>query len=96
MSQENLINQLTELSAQISSAREDIEGKHRKLQVTLTNVLRLLSGEGEAMVSKIQADPNRLKGYVLRSLSELREDSLGLCDMLQSKVDAILELVRNP
>ncbi|RDE13087.1 MAG: hypothetical protein C4K47_06875 [Candidatus Thorarchaeota archaeon] len=96
MSQETLVNQLIELSAQIVSAREDIERKHRKMQIALTNVLRLLSEEEGSTASKIQANPSRLKGYVLRALSELREDSLSLCDTLRSRVDSIIEVARNP
>ena len=96
MSQEKLVNQLTELSAQIITAREEIDRKHEKMQIALTNVLRLLSEERGSTKDKIQADPNRLNGYVLRALSQLRQDCLSLCDILKVRVDSIIDAARNP
>lgn len=96
MSQEKLIDQLIELSAQIVSAREEIEKKHEKLQIALTSVLRLLSEERGSTADKIHADQDRLKGYLLRTLSQLRQDSLNLCETLRTRVDTIVEAARNP
>jgi multidrug resistance efflux pump len=96
MSQEKLVRQLAELSAQIVTAREEIDRKHEKMQIALTNVLRLLSEEKGSTADKIRADPNRLKGYVLQALSQLRQDSLSLCDILKFGVDSIIKAARNP
>ena len=96
MSQEKLVRQLTELSAQIITAREEIDRKHEKMQIALTNVLRLLSEDRGSTTDKIQADPDRLKGYVLRALSQLRQDSLSLCDIMKFRVDSMIVAARNP
>jgi hypothetical protein len=96
MSQEELIAQLTELSILILSAREEIEREHEKLQVALAAVFRLLSGEKGSTADKIHADPDRLKGYLIRLVSQLHQNSDSLCDSLKSRVDSIMKAARNP
>jgi hypothetical protein len=80
----------------IVSSREEIDRKHEKMQIALTNVLRLLSDERGSTTHNIQADPGRLKGYVLQALSRLRQDSVNLCDSLKSGVDSIIDAAQNP
>jgi len=96
MSQEKLIGQLAELSVQIVSAREEIERKHDKIEIALTGIFRLLSEEGGSIMDGIHAEPDRLKGYIIRLLSQLRQESLSLCDLMKSEVDSIVESARNP
>ncbi len=96
MENDNLIEQIISLSARIALAREEIEQMHDKFQVALTGVLRLLSEGKNPPIGRMQADPEQLKGYVIRLASQLRQGSLDICDTMKSSLASIIESARNP
>jgi len=96
MENDNLIEQVISFSARIALAREEIEQKHDKFQVALTGVFRLLSEGKNPAIGRMQADPEQLKGYVIRLASQLRQDSLDICDTMKSGLASIIESARNP
>jgi hypothetical protein len=86
---DSLANQLREVMLQIESSRESIEKGHEKFQIAITGALRLLD-DNNSMLEKLRSNPDDLKGYVLKLVTELSMETLNHWETLHEQIEQIL------
>ena len=96
MDQDLLINQLTELTQMVQNEKEQTKVEFEKLQVALTGVLKLLTDEQNSPLTRLKGSPQDLKGYIIRLVSELHLGMLNRLENLNSKINQLIQLIRNP
>ncbi|MHA2142327.1 MAG: hypothetical protein ACXADC_11560 [Candidatus Thorarchaeota archaeon] len=74
---------------QIESSKVSIQKEHEKFQIAITGALRLLD-DNNPMLEKLRGDPDDLKGFVLRLVTELSAETISHWQMLQSQIEQIL------
>ena len=70
---EDLIVQLTELRNNTVRMQSEIDQEYEKFQMALSGVLRILSGDGNAILKAIQGSPEEVKGYLIQLASQLHQ-----------------------
>ncbi|MGD2072479.1 MAG: hypothetical protein PVG65_03220 [Candidatus Thorarchaeota archaeon] len=96
MDQERLVTQLTQIIQTVQNYKGQSEMEFEKLQVALTGVLRLLTGEKNSPLTKIQGTSQELSSYIIRQVSELYVNIMDRLENLSSNLNLVLEAVRNP
>lgn len=96
MDQDLLVTQLSEVFQWFQNEKKQTEVEFEKLQVALTGVLNLLTGEKSAPLEKLGGTPQDLKGYIIRLVSELHVNVINRWETLSMKLDSMLQAVRNP
>jgi hypothetical protein len=96
MDQDLLINQLTELAQMVQNEKEQTKVEFEKLQVALTGVLKLLTDEQNSPLTRLKGSPQDLKGYIIRLVSELQLSMLNRLEDLNSKINQLIQHIRNP
>jgi hypothetical protein len=86
---DSLANHLREVLLQIESSKVSIQKEHEKFQIAITGALRLLD-DNNPMLEKLRGDPDDLKGFVLRLVTELSAETISHWQMLQSQIEQIL------
>jgi hypothetical protein len=96
MDQDQVASQLSEILHEIQDNKNLTKNEFEKLQVALTGVLRLLTGGKESPLARIKENPQDLKGYIIRLVSDLYQDAINRWDTISMKVELVLQAVRNP
>lgn len=91
---ENLVLQLTELRSNTVRMQSEIEQEYEKFQVALSGVLRILSGDGSAILKAIQGSPEEVKGYLIQLTTQLRQHTTESLESLKIELDNMIELVQ--
>ncbi len=91
---ENLVLQLTELRSNTVRMQSEIEQEYEKFQVALSGVLRILSGDGSAILKAIQGSPEEVKGYLIQLATQLRQHTTESLESLKVELDNMIELVQ--
>ena len=91
---ENLVLQLTELRSNTVKMQSEIEQEYEKFQVALSGVLRILSGDGSAILKAIQGSPEEVKGYLIQLAIQLRQHTTESWESLKIELDNMIELVQ--
>ncbi len=91
---ENLVLQLTELRSNTVRMQSEIEQEYEKFQVALSGVLRILSGDGSAILKAIQGSPEEVKGYLIQLATQLRQHTTESWESLKIELDKLIELVQ--
>ncbi|MCK5302167.1 MAG: hypothetical protein KAJ96_03420 [Candidatus Thorarchaeota archaeon] len=91
---ENLVLQLMELRNNTVRMQSEIEQEYEKFQVALSGVLRILSGDGSAILKAIQGSPEEVKGYLIQLASQLRQHTTESWESLKIELDNMIELVQ--
>jgi hypothetical protein len=91
---ENLVLQLTELRINTVRMQGEIELEYEKFQVALSGVLRILSGDGSAILKTIQGSPEEVKGYLIQLASQLRQHTTESWESLKLELDNMIELAQ--
>ena len=91
---ENLVLQLTELRSNTVRMQSEIEQEYEKFQVALSGVLRILSGDGSAILKAIQGSPEEVKGYLIQLAIQLRQHTTESWESLKIELDNMIELVQ--
>ncbi len=91
---ESLVIQLTELKNNTVRMQNEIEQEYEKFQVALSGVLRILSGDGSAILQAIQGSPEEVKGYLIQLASQLRQHTTESWESLKIELDNMIELVQ--
>ncbi|MHA1483946.1 MAG: hypothetical protein ACTSPR_01355 [Candidatus Thorarchaeota archaeon] len=91
---ENLVLQLTELRSNTVRMQSEIEQEYEKFQVALSGVLRILSGDGSAILKAIQGSPEEVKGYLIQLATQLRQHTTESLESLKIELDNMIELVQ--
>ncbi|MEE8181837.1 MAG: hypothetical protein V3T87_00820 [Candidatus Thorarchaeota archaeon] len=91
---ESLVLQLTELRSNTVRMQSEIEQEYEKFQVALSGVLRILSGDGSAILKAIQGSPEEVKGYLIQLATQLRQHTTESLESLKVELDNMIELVQ--
>ncbi len=91
---ESLVLQLTELRNSTVRMQREIEQEYEKFQVALSGVLRILSGDGSAILKAIQGSPEEVKGYLIQLASQLGRHTTESWESLKMELDNMIELVQ--
>lgn len=91
---ENLVLQLTELRSNTVRMQSEIEQEYEKFQVALSGVLRILSGDGSAILKATQGSPEEVKGYLIQLATQLRQHTTESWESLKVELDNMIELVQ--
>ncbi len=91
---ENLVLQLTELRSNTVRMQSEIEQEYEKFQVALSGVLRILSGDGSAILKAIQGSPEEVKGYLIQLATQLRQHTTESLESLKIELDNMIEIVQ--
>ena len=91
---ETLVLQLTELRSNTIRMQNEIEQEYEKFQVALSGVLRILSGDGSAILKAIQGSPEEVKGYLIQLAIQLRQHTTESWESLKIELDNMIELVQ--
>ncbi len=91
---ENLVLQLMELRNNTVRMQSEIEQEYEKFQVALSGVLRILSGDGSAILKAIQGSPEEVKGYLIQLVTQLRQHTTESWESLKIELDKLIELVQ--
>lgn len=92
MKKEDIIAEITSLLEFIDKTRDEISLEHDKFQVALTNTLRLL-GDSSPILTKMKGNVDDLKGYLIRTSTEIRQTSLDPYEHLRTRVETIRGLI---
>jgi hypothetical protein len=96
MDQDLLINQLTRIVQMVHNEKEHTKVEFEKLQVALTGVLKLLTDEQNSPLTRLQGTPQDLKGYIIRLVSELHLSMINRLEELNSRINQVIQSIRNP
>ncbi len=94
MKNEALIKEITWIIDFIEEAKNRIGPDYDKFQVTLTNTLRLLD-DPSSTLTKMKGDTDGLKGYLIRTSSEIKQITLQSYEQLKFRIEKILNMVQN-
>ena len=94
MKKEDLISEIMSLIDFTNQSQQKITREHDKLQVSLTNILKLLN-EGSPILTKMKGDTKDLKGYLIRVSTETRIATLDSFEQLRTRIERLLSLIRD-
>ncbi|MHA1943022.1 MAG: hypothetical protein ACW96M_01370 [Candidatus Thorarchaeota archaeon] len=93
MTKEALVTELTSIIDFIEEIRNRIGMEYDKFQVALTNTLRLLSDTSPTLLS-LKGDAENLKGYLVKTSTEIRQTTLQPYGHLKTRMEKILDLIQ--
>ena len=93
MTKEAIVKELTSIIDFIEETRTRIGKDYDKFQIALTNTLRLLS-DTSTTLARMKGDSEDLKGYLVKSSTEIRQITLQPFDLLKTKMEKVLGLVQ--
>ncbi len=93
MTKEAIVKELTSIIDFIEDTRTRIGMDYDKFQIALTNTLRLLSDTSTTLV-RMKGDTDNLKGYLVKSSTEIRQIVLQPFDLLKTKMEKVLGLIQ--
>ena len=91
---EDLIVQLTDLRNNTVRMQSEIDQEYEKFQMALSGVLRILSGDGNAILKAIQGSPEEVKGYLIQLASQLHQHTTESWESLKQEMDGVIELAQ--
>ncbi len=94
MKNEALINEITLIIDFIEETRNRIDQDYDKFQVTLTNILRLLDDPSSTLI-RMKGNIDDLKGYVIRTSSEIKQITLQSYEQLKFRIEKTLNMIQN-
>jgi len=93
MTKEAIVTELTSIIDFIEETRNRIGMDYDRFQVALTNTLRLLSDTSATLV-RMKGDADDIKGYLVRTSTEIRQTALQPYDQLKIKLKKVLGLIQ--
>jgi hypothetical protein len=93
MTKEAIVKELTSIIDFIEETRTRIGKDYDKFQIALTNTLRLLS-DTSTTLARMKGDSEDLKGYLVKSSTEIRQITLQPFDLLKTKMEKVLGLIQ--
>ncbi|MFW9925905.1 MAG: hypothetical protein ACFFDM_03960 [Candidatus Thorarchaeota archaeon] len=95
MTKEAIISELISIIEFIDESNTKIDVEYNKYQVTLTNTLRLLT-DASPTLAKMKGDADSLKGYLVKTTTEIRDITLQPYRILKGRMEKVLELIQSP
>ena len=93
MTKEALVTELTSIIDFIEETRNRMGMEYDKFQVALTSTLRLLSDTSPTLTS-LKGDAEDLKGYLVKTSTEIRQTTLQPYGQLKTRMEKILGLIQ--
>lgn len=93
MTKEAIVKELTSIIDFIEETKARIGMDYDKFQIALTNTLRLLSDTSTTLV-RMKGDSEDLKGYLVKSSTEIRQITLQPFNLLKTKMEKVLGLIQ--
>ena len=93
MTKGTLVTELESIIDFIEETRNRIGMDYDKFQVALTSTLRLLS-DTSPTIAKMKGDAGDLKGYLVKTSTEIRQTALQPYDQLKIRMEKILGLIQ--
>jgi hypothetical protein len=90
MNKEEIRDELNAILLLLNTQQNEIAEIQEKFQVALTGVLRLV-GKEAPLVSKLQGDPEDLKGYLIHLNSDVVATTKKSYNSLRTRIEEILE-----
>ena len=90
MNKEELREKLNAILSLLNAQQTEIAELQEKFQVALTGVLRLV-GKEVPLVSRLQGNPEDLKGYLIHLNSDVVTTTTKSYDSLRNRIEEILE-----
>ena len=92
MTKDAVITEITSIIKYIEETKNRVSLDHDKFQVALTNTLRLLNGTSSTLAN-LKGDSEDLKGYLIRTCTEMRESSIQPYNHLREQMEKVLRLL---
>jgi len=90
MNDEQLREELNTILMLLNAQQNEIAEIQEKFQVALTGVLRLVGKESH-ILSKLQGDPEDLKGYLIHLNSDVVTTTTKSYESLRTRIEEVLE-----
>jgi len=90
MNNEQLREELNAILVLLNAQQNDITEMQEKFQVALTGVLRLV-GKEAPILSKLQGNPEDLKGYLIHLNSDVATTITKSYESLRTRIEEVLE-----
>lgn len=94
MTKEAIISELVSIIDFIEESSNKIGMEYDKYQVALTNTLRLLSDASPTLV-KMKGNADDLKGYLVKTTTEIRDITLQPYRILKRRMEKVLESIQS-
>ena len=95
MNNEELREELTAILRLLDAGQNEVAEMQEKFQVALTGVLRLVGNEAP-ILSKLQGDPEDLKGYLIHLSSDVATATTKSYESLRNQIDNLLQSLSSP
>lgn len=89
MTEDVIVREITSIIDYIEETRNRVGLDYDKFQVALSNTLRLLGGPNPTLV-RLKADAEDLKGYLVKTSTEMRKTALQPYDQLRTRLEKVL------
>jgi hypothetical protein len=93
MTKEAIVTELASIIDSIEETRTRLGMDYDKFQIALTNTLRLLSDTSPTLV-RLKGDTEDLKGYLVKTSTEIRQTVLQPFDQLKTRMEKVLGLIK--
>ena len=92
MNNEQLKQELNAILTLLDEKQNEVAEMHEKFQVALTGILRLI-GKEALILSKLQGNPEDLKGYLIHLNSDVVTTTTKSYESLRIRIEEVLELL---
>jgi hypothetical protein len=93
MTKDAIITEIASIIEYIEEVRNSVGLDHDKFQIALTNTLRLLDGTSSTL-ARLKGDSEDLKGYLVKTSTEMRESALQPYHHLRTRMEKVLSLLQ--
>jgi uncharacterized protein with HEPN domain len=93
MTNEAIITEIQSIVDYIEETKSRVILENDKFQVALTNTLRLL-GDTNPTLARLKGDTEKLKGYLIKTSTEMRETAIQPYHHLKTKLEKVLRLLQ--
>jgi hypothetical protein len=93
MTDDAIFREITSIIDYIDETKNRVGLDYDKFQVALTSTLRLL-GETSPTLDRLKGDTEDLKGYLVRTSTEMRETAIQPYHQLRTKMEKVLRLLQ--
>ncbi|MGY5863393.1 MAG: hypothetical protein RTV41_02245 [Candidatus Thorarchaeota archaeon] len=93
MTKDVIIKEITSIIDYIEETKNRVELDHDKFQVALSSTLRLL-GDTNPTLTKLKGDAEALKGYLVRTSTEIKETAVQPYHQLKQRMEKVLGMLQ--
>ncbi|NWF94878.1 MAG: hypothetical protein HXY34_01915 [Candidatus Thorarchaeota archaeon] len=87
--------QLQELANRLAQSKRDVEAMSSRFQVTVSDVMCLLSEEGKRTLAAVHGDVTDLRAYLIQQGALFGRSIVSILDSLQEQLQAVIRALEN-